>query len=346
MANENAIIDRAKQIQERQGEATMISVDVCQEKKIHGEADPSQIRELLKAGDQTLWVDVEAPTEEDFKLLEEQFGFHPLAMEDARKQNQRAKADSYEGYLFLSLRTWAGFERPEDDSPPKTEEVDVFLGANYLVTIHRDKCGPVADTRRRWREHPDLISKQPAFLLYELLDTVVDDFFPAIDNIDTEIDDLETEIYSSDADSNVAPALRLKKKLLLLRQAIAPMRDLLNQLLRTDQALIPAETRLYLQDVYDHALRQVEQVDLHRDILSGVLDAMIAQTSNRLNKVMKTMTGVSTILMSSALITGIYGMNFEHMPELKMRYGYPGALTAMVLVAVLLTWFFKRIKWF
>lgn len=324
----------------------MISLDVCEDKKVDCNAKPEQIKEILSAENKTLWVDVENPTEEDFKLLEEQFGFHPLAMEDARKRNQRAKVDSYEGYLFLSLRTWVGFQGENDDIPAATDEIDVFLGGNYLVTIHQNRCGPVADTRRRWRDHPELISRKPAFLLYELLDTIVDDFFPAIDGIDDEIDELETAIYSSDAHTDVKPALLLKKKLLLLRQAIAPMRDLLNQMLRSDQALIPAETRLYLQDVYDHALRQVEQVDLHRDLLSGVLDAMVAQTSNHLNQIMKTMTGVSTILMSSALITGIYGMNFEHMPELKMRYGYPGALAAMGIVAAILTWFFKRIKWF
>jgi len=324
----------------------MITVDVCEGKTVQRDVNPSQIKEILSVEDRTVWVDVEQPTEEDFNLLVEQFGFHPLAMEDARNQNQRAKADQYEGYLFLSLRTWGGLKGAAANAPEATDEIDVFLGKNYLVTIHQEQCGAIAETRRRWREHPDLISKKPAFLLYELLDTLVDAFFPAIDDIDTEIDDLETAIYASTADIDVAPALRMKKKLLILRQSIAPMRDLLNELVRSDQALIPAETHLYYQDVYDHALRQVEQVDLHRDILSGVLDAMVAQTSNRLNQVMKTMTGVSTVLMSASLITGVYGMNFEHMPELKARYGYYFALAAMAGVAAILTWFFKRIKWF
>jgi magnesium transporter len=324
----------------------VISIDVCQGTKVRCDANPAQIKEMLSTGDQTLWVDVEEPTEEDFAVLEEQFGFHPLAMEDARKQNQRAKADAYEGYMFLSLRTWRGVQGAADDLEDATTETDVFLGERYLVTIHREKCSPVAETRRRWRDHPELISRQPAFLLYELLDTMIDDFFPAIDDLDTEIDTLETSIYTAAANIDVAPALRMKKKLLLLRQSISPMRDLLNQLLRSDQALIPADARVYYQDVYDHALRQVEQVDLHRDILSGVLDAIVAQTSNRLNQVMKTMTAVSTILMSASLITGVYGMNFENMPELKLRYGYFGALAAMGGVAAVLTWFFKRIKWF
>ena len=324
----------------------MIRIDVCRDKQITGEAWPDQIKSLVTGGKDTLWVDVEAPTDEEWNTLTEQFGFHPLAMEDARKQNQRAKADEYPGYLFLSMRAWIGVQNDMDDMQEVTDEIDVFLGPNYLVTIHQNVCSAVNETRRRWELHPDLISDQPGFLLYELLDTVVDDFFPAIDAMDVEIDKLETMIYSPTGTHDVAPALRLKKRLLLLRQTIAPMRDLLNHLLRADQSVIPADARIYYQDVYDHALRQVEQVDLHRDMLTGVLDAMMAQTSNRLNQVMKTMTAVSTILMSASLITGVYGLNFENMPELKTHNGYFWALGAMGAVALILSIFFRRIKWF
>jgi magnesium transporter len=324
----------------------MISVDLRDGNQIRSNIPTAQLKDVVRDGKQTVWVDVQSPTEQDWELLSSQFGFHPLAMEDARQQDQRAKVDQYDGYLFLSLRAWTGFRSDSDHIPDVTDEMDVFLGASYLVTIHQRDCPPLSETRRRWQQHPDLIPDQAAFLLYELFDSIVDDFFPAIDELDGEIDSLETAIYTSAANIDVAPALRLKKKLLLLRQTISPMRDVLNQLLRTDQALVPAETRLYFQDVYDHSLRQVEQVDLHRDILSSVLDAMVAQTSNRLNQVMKTMTGVATILMSAALITGIYGMNFQNMPELKMRYGYPSVLATIVVIATVLTWFFRRIKWF
>jgi magnesium transporter len=319
---------------------------VRQGEQVTSNVPPEQLKEIVSAGKQTVWVDVQSPTDGDWEVLSSHFGFHALAMEDARQQNQRAKADQYDGYLFLSLRAWTGFQTATDDVTDVTDEVDVFLGPNYIVTIHHKECPTVSGTRQRWQQHPDLIPDQASFLLYELFDAIVDEFFPAIDELDAEIDTLETAIYTSAATIDVAPALRLKKKLLLLRQTISPMRDVLNQLLRTDQELVPADTRLYLQDVYDHSLRQVEQVDLHRDILSSVLDAMVAQTSNRLNQVMKTMTGVATILMSAALITGVYGMNFQYMPELKMRYGYYGALAAMAFVAAGLTWFFRRIKWF
>jgi len=153
---------------------------------------------------------------------------------------------------------------------------------------------------------------------------------------------------------DMKPVLALKKRLLLLRQIVAPLRDVLNEALRPDNpGLISPDMRVFYQDVYDHTLRIVEQVDLHRDIVGGVIDVMMAQvsnriaeTSNRLNQVMKTMTGVSTILMSAALISGIYGMNFKYMPELEWHYGYFIALGAMVVVSGLLTIYFRRIKWF
>lgn len=324
----------------------MISVDVCRGKQVTSDVSPEQIRELLHGKNVTLWVDVSEPTEADWEMLGTQFDFHPLALEDAHRQNQRAKVDEYDGYVFLSVRNWTGFKGATDDIPDVTNEVDIFLGTNYLVTIHKKSYAALSETRKRWEQHADRLSDQPSFILYTLLDTIVDGYFLAIDALDIEIDKLEVIVYTPNAPLDHAPALVLKKQLLLLRQTISPMRDLLNHMLRAEHLLIAPSTRLYFQDVYDHTLRQVEQVDLHRDILSGVLDAMMAQTSNRLNQIMKTMTGISTILMTAALIAGIYGMNFEHMPELKARYGYYEALTAMALLSAALGWYFRRIKWF
>ena len=303
----------------------------------------------LSAAPPVLWVDVASPTEADWAILTDQFRFHPLAVEDAQKQNQRAKLDPYDGYLFLSARAWAGSTRPTDDAVDATREIDVFLGPNFLVTVHEQGSEPIQETRRRWERNPERLNNHPAFLLYLLLDAVVDDYFPAMDQLDAEIDEVETAIYGPDPAlaTDLKPALALKKRLLLLRQAVAPLRDVLNQLLRTDdQVLLPAEYRVYYQDVYDHTLRLVEQIDLHRDILTGVMDAMMAQVNNRLNQVMKTLTGISTVLMSVTLVASIYGMNFKHMPELQTRYGYLGALCAMIVIAVGLTTYFKRIKWF
>jgi magnesium transporter len=312
----------------------------------------------------TLWIDVTDPTEDDWRLLTEKFDFHPLAVEDAQHARQRAKVDVYDGYLFLSLRAWAGMpHKVSSDVLEITHEIDVFLGPNYLVTIHPETVTVVEETRKRWERNPGHIGIKPAYLLYLLFDAVVDDYFPVMDDLDAAIDDLESELYSEPkTDSrtgalvppDMKPALALKKRLILLRQAVAPHRDILNYLLRTDdQSLMPRKLHVFYQDVYDHTLRLTEQIDLHRDIMGGVMDSMMtqasnrmAETSNRMNQVMKTMTAISTILMSAALISGIYGMNFDHMPELHWKYGYAWSLGLMATVATALVIYFKRIRWF
>jgi magnesium transporter len=327
----------------------MISIDICDDEKVACDVAPLDLKAQLNDGAQprkVTWVDIMEPTEEDWRWLVDTFGFHPLAIEDAQQQNQRAKADDYESYFYLSVRHWTGFKKDANSIPETSDEIDAFLGENYLVTIHKKECPPIAEMRRRWERHPQRIPKEPSFLLYVLLDAVVDGYFPAVDVLTDAIEELEDTVYEDSAQLDIKPALALKKNALLLRQTLSPIRDLLNQFLRTDQPLIAPATRVYYLDVYDHVLRLVEQVDLQRDILSGTLDAVMAQTSNRLNKVMKTMTGISTILMSAALIAGIYGMNFENMPELHTHYGYFFTLAAMAAVSLGLALFFRRIKWF
>jgi magnesium transporter len=339
----------------------MIRVGVCDGKTTREDVSPTEISKLL-TGDgamprngerpkRVLWVDVNEPTDEDWKTLAREFKFHPLAIEDAQHQDQRAKVDAYDGYLFLSVRAWIDAGPRADQVVDVTCEIDIFLGTNYLVTVHDGRCGAVRQTKERWVQNPDQMPAEahnsPAYLLYLLLDAVVDEYFPAMDALDEAIDEVEARIYGDQALPDVKPALRLKKQLLLMRQAITPMRDVLNALLRTDDAkLLPSPLRVYYQDVYDHALRLVEQVDLHRDLLSGAMDALMAQTSNRLNQVMKTMTALSTILMSVSLVAGVYGMNFRNMPELGLHYGYYYALTLMAAIAVGLALYFRKIKWF
>ena len=332
----------------------MISIDLCDGKTTHGNVAPERISEFLLPRDSAseasrpiLWVDVSSPTNDDWKTLEEEFGFHPLAMEDAQKQNQRPKLDSYAGYLFLSVHAWAGPAKPTDDLEAVTHEIDIFLGPTYLVTIHNEANAQIAETRRRLQQNPEHLRSEPGFLLYLLLDALVDEYFPAMDELDAEIDAVEMAIYESNEVPDFKPAVLLKKRLLLLRQAVSPLRDVVNQVLRIDNpTLISPETRVFYQDVYDHTLRLVEQVDLHRDIMGGVIDVLMSQTSNRLNQVMKTLTGISTILMSAALIAGIYGMNFKNMPELNWQNGYFMSLGLMAVMATTLTLYFKKIKWF
>jgi magnesium transporter len=334
---------------------------ICDGKVTRGELTREEIMAFVRGGaaGQVLWLDIENPDDSDWELLRDGFRFHPLAIEDAKDRAEMAKMDVYPeadgrpGFVYLSLRVWRGGDDATADLNDVTQEIDVFLGANYIITLHPEGCSTVALVRSRWETHPDRLPEarhSPAYLLHLILDAAVDECFPAMDQIDREIDAVETAIYedtSATGDAaHVKPALLLRKRLLLLRQTVTPLRDVVNQILRTDDPIFPTGLRVYFQDVYDHALRLVEAVDLHRDILSGVLEAVMAQTSNRLNVVMKKMTGISTILMSAALISGIYGMNFANMPELKAPNGYYLALAGMAGVSVVLALIFKRIGWF
>src|SRR5262245_15435210 len=231
----------------------MISIDICDDEKVACDVAPPELKAHMNDGSQArkvAWVDIMEPTEEDWRWLVETFGVHPLAIEDAQKQNQRAKADDYESYFYLSVRHWTGFKKDANSIPEITDEIDAFLGENYLVTIHKKECPPIAEMRRRWERHPERIPKEPSFLLYNLLDAVVDGYFPAVDVLTDAIEELEDQVYEDSASLDIKPALALKKNALLLRQTLAPIRDVLNQFLRTDQSLIAPAARVYYLDVY------------------------------------------------------------------------------------------------
>jgi len=196
-----------------------------------------------------------------------------------------------------------------------------------------------------WSDANLAIEVGPGLALYVLLDTVVDRYFPMMDALNEAIDEVEDSAFSPNLKSDISPALALTRRLLMVRRALAPMRDLANSLLRSDIDLIPSSTRVCFQDVYDHTLRLLEQVDLHRDILTGAMEAHLSQTSNRLNQVMKTLTSISAILMTLALFAGIYGMNFRHMPALEWQYGYFACLGEMGLIGAASELYFRKIRW-
>ncbi len=312
----------------------------------HPDSAPTLLEEhaalqAFERSDGMLWVDIHAHnTDATRDLLTQRFTFHPLAAEDALSPNERPALQRYDGVLFLTAHAVY-----PSDGGEVYREVACFVGRRFLVTVHTEPVPLLNHWMERWLAQPQRVGKTPAHLLHLLLDAIVDEYFPVGDALEEKADDLEDAIFAGNSSVQIADILRAKRRLLELRQHITPLRDILNALLRRDMELIPEEVVPYLQDVYDHTLRIAELADLNRDIIAGVLDAHLSVVSNRLNEVMRILTVISTILMSSALIAGIYGMNFAHMPELQWRAGYPFAGALMVIVGVAEYLLFKRKGW-
>jgi magnesium transporter len=302
----------------------------------------ADISELRVPQQNVVWADVSDPTSEDFLELAEEFGFHPLSIEDCRNEHQRPKVEEYNGYYFIVLYE-AELVGPQDRL--ELRELNIFLGSNYLVTVHSRPIRAIETARRLWHEWTDRAEHGAGLLSYLLMDAIVDDYMPLLDILSDRMDDLEDQIFGEFQSGAIQDIFRIKKQLLYLRRSIAPLRDVFNTMLRREQPIFARETHVYFQDVFDHVIRVADTIDSLRDMLGSTMDAYLSVSGNRMNMVMKRLTSIATILMSVTLVAGIYGMNFDLMPELKWRYGYVYALLSMVGIGVGLYLYLRKAKW-
>lgn len=321
----------------------MISVILHAEDEVVGGPLPlSRISDALAKPDALLWVDVIHPTPEELHLLQEEFSLHPLALEDVANERQRPKLEFYDDVAFLVFyRLGRDAEREV-----QADQIGIFYGKNFVVTVHRDALPELGELCQRWlvnRTH--ITGSLSGLLLYSVLDLIVDEYLPLLDEILEDIDEIEDRIFV-DFDATVQQQVfQLKKDLLKIRRVVSPERDVVNQLMRVGDGVEGSTTNRYLADVYDHLVRVTDSVDVYRDLLASALDSYLSVTSNQLNQVMRRLTASSIILMGMTLVAGIYGMNFIHMPELRWQLGYPMALGLMAVIGVALTVVFKRIDW-
>jgi magnesium transporter len=302
----------------------------------------ADISDLRSDEHKVVWADVTDPTSQDFDELAEEFGFHRLSIEDCRNQHQRPKVEEYTGYYFIVLY------EAELAGPSQTlelRELNIFLGKNYLVTVHSRPIRAIETAKRLWPEWTDRSEQGSGLLTYLLIDAIVDDYLPLLDLISERMDELEDSIFADFQAGAIEEIFRIKKKLLFLRRSITPLRDVFNTLLRREQSIFQRETHVYFQDVFDHLIRVADTIDTLRDLMASTMDAYLSVSGNRMNQIMKRLTSISTILMSATLIAGIYGMNFFFMPELTWRYGYIFALLSMVVIGLALYVYLKKVKW-
>jgi magnesium transporter len=304
-----------------------------------------QLPELLQEPDAVIWVDMESPTAADEQVLLDVFKFHPLTVEDCRENRHYPKIEEFPGYIYFIVHGVRA-----DTSPDRfnTIELDGFLGKNYVITYHHDIFRSIINVKQLLRTSPIACQRGPAFLLHQILDQIVDFYSPVIDDFDGRINELEETIFNLRRPNNeiLAQIMELKRSVLRLRRISNKQMDILLRMSRGEfHALIPEDMRPFYRDIYDHIVRVTDLAESYRDLISGSLEAYLSVVSNRMNEIMKVLTIFSAVMLPLTFIAGVYGMNFENMPELHSRYGYYGALIVMGVVAVGMLIFFWRRGW-
>ena len=282
------------------------------------------------------WVDFDCPTPEEGHLLTTHFNFHPLAIEDCFHLLQRPKVDYYEGYNFFVLHNL----NPDTLTP---EEVDLFVGYNFLVTIHLLPSRAIEIVRERKLEMDTTLAKGPIHLYYLIMDKIVDEYFPSIEKIEDLVDQFE---ILKPGPNFIEDLYELRSRLLALRHIVIPMRELLYRILNSERLEIAREDRLYFRDIDDHLLKQSEVIESNREVTADLRDSFVSLNSNRMNTIMKTLTIVASIFIPLTFIVGVYGMNFDYMPELTWHWGYFGVWAVMLGIAFGMLIGFKMKGWF
>jgi magnesium transporter len=322
-------------------------------------AEPNSLRETyeqVRNRDGLAWIGLYKPTEEEFTSVAEEFGLHELAVEDAIQAHQRPKIERYGNALFVVLRPARYLDAPEE---VEFSEVHVFVGENFVVTVRHGEAPDLGMVRRRMEEESDLLSRGPEAILYAIMDRVVDGYGPVVRGLENDIDEIESEVFGGNPEVS-RRIYELSREVIEFQRAVKPLTGILGGLIAGfDKHDIDPELQRYLRDVQDHAIQVQEQVAGFRDLLQNILSVNLTLVSLQQNEEVKALTEVSidqneevkkisawaAILFAPTLVGTVYGMNFDHMPELHWALGYPYALLLMVLVSLSLYVVFKRRAW-
>lgn len=304
----------------------------------------AQVHENLEHADEFVWVGLHAPGSETLKLVQQEFHLHELAIEDALRAHQRPKLELYGDSLFIVLRT--------AQINPQTQKIEFgethfFMGKNFLVTVRHGSSLAYTEVRSRCERMPHLLSKGPAFAMYAVMDSIVDQYFPVIEMLEHELEKMEEKVFAEKYRRETTEEIYdMKRQLLDVKRAVSPLIDICNKLMRFDLSIIDEETRPYFRDVYDHSVRINEMVDNARELLSSALEANFSMISISQNEVSKKFAGWAAIIAVPTMIAGFYGMNFKFIPELEWHYGYFIVIAITILACVSLYYYFKKSGWF
>ena len=290
------------------------------------------------------WINLDGIHQLDnIEKIGKHFNIHPLVLEDIMNTGQRPKMEDYGNYLFIVLKM---LHYDEKDDETKTEQVSLVLSSKFVLSFQENE-GDVFDfVRERIRTDRGRIRKMGVdYLAYSLVDAIVDNYFMVLEKIGEKIEDIEEELVKNPTPEVLHMIHRLKRELIFLRKSVWPLREVISKLERWESPLIDKSIDIYLRDVYDHTIQDIDALETFRDMLSGMLDIYLSSVSNRMNEVMKVLTIIATIFIPLTLIAGIYGMNFKYMPELDWFWGYPMVYVVMLAVSAVMLVYFRRKRW-
>lgn len=306
-----------------------------------GDIPLDDISDVLAKPDTFVWVGLHEPDEPLLEKLQEEFGLHDLAIEDAHNAHQRTKIETYGDSLFLVVQTAQLVE-----GQLKFGETHIFLGPRYLVTVRHGASLSYAPARRNCEHSPELLSNGPSYGLYGVLDFIVDNMSPIVRDFREELQELEQDIFAEKFNrSTVRRLYNMQRDLMTLRLAVAPLQDIISQLVRLHPNLIPDELRAYFRDVYDHVFRVNESISAMREMLAAAISVNLSLVSFGQNEVMKKLAGWAAMLAAPTLLTSWYGMNFANMPELAKPWAYPTMIVVMAAIVGGIYIGLKRAKW-
>jgi magnesium transporter len=286
-----------------------------------------------------VWIGLQEPDEDLLRTVQRRFGLHDLAVEDAHSAHQRPKLEVYGDSIFIVLRT-----AQLQEGKIHCGETHIFAGRGYVVTVRHGSTTGYGDVRARCEGRPNMLAMGESFVVYSVMDFVVDNFFPVLHELEAQLDRLEEDIFSNET-PHVQRVYDLRHELLTVRRAVQPLQEVCSRMMRFDAPLIEPGMHAYFRDVQDHVIRVVEGIDNLIDLVKAAMEANLQLTSLRQNNIIKIFSVAAVVLMPPTLVASIYGMNFKHMPELEWQIGYPVALGLMLLVAVLPYVLFKWMRW-
>jgi magnesium transporter len=302
----------------------------------------NEVHTVLRESNQFVWIGLHEPSEEVLQKVQSEFGLHDLAVEDAHSAHQRPKIELYDNSVFVVLRTAQMNKEKHIDFG----ETHFFVGPNFIVTVRHGSSIPYTEVRTRCENIPHLLSKGQGFALYALMDFIVDKYFPVVEELEEELFSIEDKVFKEKPSRETTEQIyQLKRELLEVKRAVAPLIDVCNRLMRFDISCISEETRPYFRDVYDHVVRINEMVENTRELLSTAMEANFSLISISQNDVSRKFAGWAAIIALPTMIAGFYGMNFKFMPETEWQYGFYSVIVFTIAACFFLYYLFRRSGW-